>query len=497
MCRLLIFKGEPIGLSHLITKPSQSVQYLHSHLTTDVYSDTLPFNYSSIINQAFDCRLRLDAGPINADGFGVGWYDTELEDSVPCVFQAITPAWFLPRKFWYEKSVLTLIEWRTYLHSSAHVRASTTGALSEENCHPWIYGSLLWMHNGNISGFNKIKRLLQAELSDEFFHFPQGKTKQLLLNPSVFFIIINTNKIHVKLLLNIGSTDSEWAFALFLNELSKVTDARAGNFPYMVLKETMIKTIEKLKSWWISTGEVEPSRMNFAVTDGRSVVATKYHKFDKREKIVLIASEPLTFEKTDWIEIACQTLIVVTPKMNVLQFPIIDELLIIHPISAKMCAQKLPLELSKSISRPTPTNIDMAKLLQLALNSVLLIMFLVGTSSSAPDYSKHNCRTMADHPVSAQICAQKLPPELSKVYIRYLPRRCLIHLLTDPTCPHLTDLCLFFLQRSQSADPYEYRHGQIIATRSELRPLDHFPRRYIILRPRLFITVDPRRATRL
>ncbi|KAH9456653.1 hypothetical protein MJO28_006727 [Puccinia striiformis f. sp. tritici] len=313
MCRLLIFKGEPIGLSHLITKPSHS-----------------------IINQAFDCRLRLDAGPINADGFGVGWYDTELEDSVPCVFQAITPAWSnrnLHRLAEKIKSPLVF----------AHVRASTTGALSEENCHPWIYGSLLWMHNGNISGFNKIKRLLQAELSDEFFHFPQG------------------------------STDSEWAFALFLNELSKVTDARAGNFPYMVLKETMIKTIEKLKSWWISTGEVEPSRMNFAVTDGRSVVATKYvtslsedaaslyfstgtsfepsfsptpstipafgnsdhqprsaeqyrmHKFDKREKIVLIASEPLTFEKTDWIEIACQTLIVVTPKMNVLQFPIIDE----------------------------------------------------------------------------------------------------------------------------------------------------------------------------
>jgi hypothetical protein len=25
--------------------------------------------------------------------FGTGWYDTKLENSVPCVFQAITPAW--------------------------------------------------------------------------------------------------------------------------------------------------------------------------------------------------------------------------------------------------------------------------------------------------------------------------------------------------------------------------------------------------------------------
>ncbi|KNE87626.1 hypothetical protein PSTG_18987, partial [Puccinia striiformis f. sp. tritici PST-78] len=41
--------GEPIVLAHLITKPSHS-----------------------IINQAFDSRLRLDARPVNADGFGVG-----------------------------------------------------------------------------------------------------------------------------------------------------------------------------------------------------------------------------------------------------------------------------------------------------------------------------------------------------------------------------------------------------------------------------------------
>jgi glutamine amidotransferase len=30
----------------------------------------------------------------------------------------------------------------------AHVRASTSGALAEINCHPWSYHSLMWMHNG-------------------------------------------------------------------------------------------------------------------------------------------------------------------------------------------------------------------------------------------------------------------------------------------------------------------------------------------------------------
>ncbi|KAG8739251.1 hypothetical protein FRC12_016393 [Ceratobasidium sp. 428] len=82
MCRLLIYKGtDAIELSHLLTRPCHS-----------------------IINQAFDSRLRLDRRrPINGDGFGVGWYDEhELEypeeqhsssQGEPCIFNSVTPAW--------------------------------------------------------------------------------------------------------------------------------------------------------------------------------------------------------------------------------------------------------------------------------------------------------------------------------------------------------------------------------------------------------------------
>lgn len=66
-------------------------------------------------------------------------------------------------------------------------------------------------------------------------------------------------------------------------------------------------------------------------------------KADKRENIIMIASEPLTFERSDWMEVKSNTMIVVTPKvsltigrsrleveanagqMNVLQIPIIDD----------------------------------------------------------------------------------------------------------------------------------------------------------------------------
>ena len=51
MCRFVIYKGtKPVQLSHLLTRPCHS-----------------------IINQAFDSRLRLARRrPINGDGFGVG-----------------------------------------------------------------------------------------------------------------------------------------------------------------------------------------------------------------------------------------------------------------------------------------------------------------------------------------------------------------------------------------------------------------------------------------
>lgn len=64
-------------------------------------------------------------------------------------------------------------------------------------------------------------------------------------------------------------------------------------------------------------------------------------KADKRENIIMIASEPLTFQKEDWIEVPSQTCLVITPRVclpssclsqytdmihqnNLLKFPIED-----------------------------------------------------------------------------------------------------------------------------------------------------------------------------
>ncbi|KAG0237343.1 hypothetical protein BGW42_001263 [Actinomortierella wolfii] len=294
---MLLYKGrQSIQLAHLLTKPAHS-----------------------IINQSFDSRLRLDTRrPINGDGFGVGWYesdpDPELGES-PCIFTSVTPAW----------NNMNLIRLAEKIKSPlvfAHVRASTAGSVSESNCHPWQYGRLMFMHNGNIADFSRIKRKVVESLPDEIF--------------------LSVN----------GNTDSEMAFAVFLSQLENPRQNKP--FGHAVLKEAVLKTIAKLNAWSKAAGITEASMMNFAVTDGVSVVCTRYissqtleaaslyfssgtrfesykpgHyrmvKADKREDMVVIASEPLTFEKADWLTIPTNTLMVVTDKMNVLLYPIIDE----------------------------------------------------------------------------------------------------------------------------------------------------------------------------
>ncbi|KAG8219768.1 hypothetical protein J3R82DRAFT_740 [Butyriboletus roseoflavus] len=180
----------------------------------------------------------------------------------------------------------------------------------------------MFMHNGGIADFHLVKRRLQAELSDEIFNVVQG------------------------------NTDSEWAFALFL---SKLPDAKAKLFTHQTLQRAMLDTIATLNNYADLAGIIEPSLMNFCVTDGDSVIVTRYissrhdeaaslwfssgttfseytqgghykmTKADKRENIIMIASEPLTFEKADWMEIRTNNMVVITPKMNFLQIPIVDK----------------------------------------------------------------------------------------------------------------------------------------------------------------------------
>lgn len=265
MCRFLIYKGPRTVIAELVTRPEHS-----------------------LIHQSFKALMREE--PLNGDGFGVGWYAPEASP-VPALFTSLTPAWA-------NLNLQRLAEVVATPCLFAHVRAASPGLrVSEANCHPFRYRNLLWMHNGFINEFHKIKRRLTNFLRDEYYNIVEG------------------------------TTDSEHAFALFLNFLPEGKES----YTLEELADAMLATIKQLNVWSEDAGVEGPSTMNFAVTDGEKVVVTRYasntkHKpeslyysqgarFECKDGVcsmrspkesseaIIVTSEPVTENKKDWVEI--------------------------------------------------------------------------------------------------------------------------------------------------------------------------------------------------
>ncbi|KAI1010404.1 hypothetical protein LB503_005325 [Fusarium chuoi] len=312
MCRFLVYKGsDEILLSKLILDPTHS-----------------------ILKQSFDSRLRLDTrrGQNNADGFGIGFYTDPKLGSAPCLFTSTIPAWNCTNlQRIASKTASRLI--------FGHVRATTEGSLSEDNCHPFTHGSLMWMHNGGLAGWKYIKRRLGERLADKWY-------------------------LGVK-----GGTDSEWAFALFLDTLERLGHDPSAcpetGFGPTILREAMKRTIAQINEMTdaipesiLQNEDVDTrSLLNFAVTDGHSVICTRYissskdeaaslyyssgtqwttrtqsasdkqyqmERKDRGADIVLVASEPLTFERENWVNVPTNSILTIH-RQTVMVHPIIDK----------------------------------------------------------------------------------------------------------------------------------------------------------------------------
>ncbi len=226
MCRFLGYVGSEILLADLISRPA-----------------------NSLIRQSYKSKERSE--PLNGDGFGVGWY-SPAGSSDACVFTSITPAW-------NNRNLLNLAEHTQSGCFFAHVRAAPPGsAVSEANCHPFRHGRFMWMHNGTIEGFSLIKRRLRRSLPDAIYHAVEG------------------------------TTDSEHAFAVFLNLLGENTETIGA----VDLADGLIKTIWLLEEWAREAGFKKPSIYNFAVTDGQNIVTVRYVSDPKIEPISLYFSKP-------------------------------------------------------------------------------------------------------------------------------------------------------------------------------------------------------------
>ncbi len=250
MCRWLAYGGPLLPLQELLFKPK-----------------------NSLIRQSLSATRGMV--PTNGDGFGVGWYG---EHASPGIFRDTLPAW-------NDANLRSLAEQISARLFFAHVRASTGSSTSRENCHPFRRGKFLFMHNGAIGGFVRIRRAIERLIPDDIYRD------------------------------RIGTTDSEAFFLL-----------ACGNGLEDDVPGAMQRTVRQVLGVMDEAGVTEPFHMASAVSDGKSIYALRYSNdarspslyyatgskietrdaavhFAPGDEAVLVLSEPLDEAKDGWIEI--------------------------------------------------------------------------------------------------------------------------------------------------------------------------------------------------
>jgi predicted glutamine amidotransferase len=201
MCRWLAYSGSPILLEELLYKPEHS-----------------------LIDQSRHARMGVET--TNGDGFGVGWYDADID--APAVYHSIEPAWN-DRNL---REVASHVESPLFL---SHIRASTGTAVQQTNCHPFRHENWLWVHNGLVRDFHLIKRDLALAVDESLYADMEG------------------------------STDSEMLFYLAL------TFGLEEDPPKAV--ERMVGLVEEVGH---RRGTEHPIQMTLGMSDGKSIWAFRY-----------------------------------------------------------------------------------------------------------------------------------------------------------------------------------------------------------------------------
>jgi glutamine amidotransferase len=200
VCRWLAYSGSPIRLEALLVRRERS-----------------------LIDQSL--HARQGATTTNGDGFGVGWYG---DDETPRLYRSTHPAW-------NDRNLLELAAGISSRLFCAHIRASTGTAIQETNTHPFRHGSWLWMHNGLIREFTRVRRTLALAVDESLYTSIEG------------------------------TTDSELMFYLALSFGLESDPVGAV--------ERMVGLVEEAGR---EHGVEHPIQMTVATTDGRSIWAFRY-----------------------------------------------------------------------------------------------------------------------------------------------------------------------------------------------------------------------------
>ena len=266
MCRWLAYSGSPVLLEELIFKPKHS-----------------------LIDQSLHSRLGVET--TNGDGFGIGWYGV---GDRPGVFQSVEPAW-------NDRNLRELAGHVVSPLVFAHIRASTGTPVQQTNCHPFRHGRWLWMHNGSISEFQRVKRDLMLAVDPSLYPEIEGST-----DSEAFFYLA----------LTLGLTDDPPRAVADAVGLIESTGRRHGiEHPIQMT----VATTDGERLWAFRYSSEGRSRSLFFSTDVRSLRELypddiRFQEIDDESRLVV--SEPLGDLPGVWNEVPESSYGVIQPGQD-------------------------------------------------------------------------------------------------------------------------------------------------------------------------------------
>ncbi len=186
----------------------------------------------------------------------MGWYGIHPE---PGLYREIRPAWS-------DDNLRYLCR---HLHSQlffAHVRAATGTAVTRPNCHPFASGRWMFMHNGFVGGWSRLRRRVEALIPDALY-------------PT-----------------RVGTTDSEAVFLAIMGEgIGDPVEATA-------------RTLARITDFINERPASDRLRFTAALTNGEDLYAFRYAVNDRAntlyyresERGIVIVSEPLDRDHSNW-----------------------------------------------------------------------------------------------------------------------------------------------------------------------------------------------------
>ena len=244
MCRWIAYAGEAIPLERYMIEPANSL-LLQSH------------------------QARESVGAINADGFGLGWYG---DGPAPGLYREIRPAWS-------DENLLHLCRHLRSQLFFGHVRAATGTSTTRPNCHPFACGEWLFMHNGYVAEWDRLRRQIEQLIDDDIYT------------------------------LRLGTTDSEALFLAIVSALGR----RDEPDPIAATRSVL----ERLGTLLGGDGG-HPFRFTAALSDGQRIYAFRFALNDESNTLyyrqnpkgTVIVSEPLDLDRNNWIAVPEQSVVI-------------------------------------------------------------------------------------------------------------------------------------------------------------------------------------------